>query len=83
MFACHGIFSKNALNNIEKSKFTKVIVTNTLDQSRHQSKIKELNLENRMEVIDVSWMCAEAIRGCNYGQSLQALYDKTEKINTK
>ena len=83
MFACHGLFSKNALNNIEKSKFTKVIVTNTIDQSRHQPKIKELNLENRMEVIDVSWMCAEAIRGCNYGQSLISLYDKTEKTNTK
>ena len=75
IFACHGIFSGKALENIADSEFNKVIVTNTLNQNRHLKKIKELNLENIISVIDVSWMCAEAIRRSNYGESLKELYD--------
>ena len=81
MFVCHGIFSGKALENIKNSEFDKVIVTNTLDQNRHIEKIKELGIEDRMDIIDVSWMCAEAIRGCNYGESLKELYDNPKKIN--
>jgi len=81
MFVCHGIFSGKALENIKNSEFDKVIVTNTLDQTRHIEKIKELGIEDRMDIIDVSWMCAEAIRGCNYGESLKELYDNPKKNN--
>ena len=81
MFVCHGIFSGKALENIKNSEFDKVIVTNTLDQTRHIKKIKEFGIEDRMDIIDVSWMCAEAIRGCNYGESLKELYDNPKKIN--
>ena len=81
MFVCHGIFSGKGLENIKNSEFDKVIVTNTLDQNRHIEKIKELGIEDRMDIIDVSWMCAEAIRGCNYGESLKELYDNPKKIN--
>ena len=81
MFVCHGIFSGKALENIKNSEFDKVIVTNTLDQNRHMEKIKELGIEDRIDIIDVSWMCAEAIRGCNYGESLKELYDNPKKIN--
>lgn len=75
MFACHGIFSGNALNNIANSEFDKVIITNTLNQNRHQQKIKELQLEDKIDIIDVSWMCAEAIVRSNIGKSLTELYD--------
>ena len=81
MFVCHGIFSGKALENIKNSEFDKVIVTNTLDQTRHIEKIKEFGIEDRMDIIDVSWMCAEAIRGCNYGESLKELYDNPKKNN--
>jgi len=81
MFVCHGIFSGKALENIKNSEFDKVIVTNTLDQTRHIKKIKEFGIEDRMDIIDVSWMCAEAIRGCNYGESLKELYDNPKKNN--
>jgi ribose-phosphate pyrophosphokinase len=81
MFACHGIFSGKALENIYNSEFTKVIVTNTLNQDRHFEKIKELNLEEKIDIIDVSWMCAEAIRRSNYGESLKELYDSPIKNN--
>lgn len=74
MFACHGVFSGDALKNIKESAFTKVIVTNTIDHTRHKKKIKELDLEDKIEILDVSWMCAEAIRSAHYGESLN-LYD--------
>ena len=75
MFACHGIFSGDAFENIKKSNFDKIIVTNTINQKRHNTKITELELEKRIDVIDVSWMCAEAIRSAHYGESLSLLYD--------
>ena len=81
MYACHGLFSGKAFENIEKSSFDKILITNTLDQNRHLEKIKLHNLENRIEVIDVSWMCAEAIRRSNFGESLKELYDKPQRKN--
>ena len=75
MFACHGLFSGKALENISNSEFDKVIVTNTLNQNRHSEKIKELNIVDRIEVLDVSWMCAEAIKRSKRGESLTELYD--------
>jgi len=81
MYACHGLFSGKAFQNIEKSSFDKILITNTLDQNRHSNNIKLYNLEDRIEVIDVSWMCAEAIRRSNFGESLKELYDKPQKKN--
>ena len=75
MLACHGLFSGPAIERISKSNFTKVIVTNTLDQDRHLKNI-ELYQCNKFEYIDVSWMCAEAMRRSLFGESLKELYDK-------
>jgi len=76
MLACHGIFSNNSIERIQKSHFDKVIVTNTLCQERHHEKIKELCC-NKIEYMDVSWLCAEAMRRSHNGESLKELYDKT------
>ncbi len=75
MLACHGVFSGNAFKNIKESCFKKVVITNTLDQKRHQKKIDEVGITDRIDVVDVSWMCAEAIRGSHNGESLHLLYD--------
>ena len=40
MIACHGLFSGDALENIYKSCFKKIAVTNTLCQERHKRKNK-------------------------------------------
>ena len=48
-------------------------------QTRDLTLVSNENFQ--FDVIDVSWMCAEAIRGCNYGQSLHTLYDNNIKIN--
>ena len=56
MLACHGIFSGNAIEKIMNSEFTKVIITNTLEK-------KDESIPNdKIDIIDVSWMCAEAMR---------------------
>lgn len=75
MFACHGVFSGNAFENIKNSHFDKIIVTNTIDHKRHEQKIKEMGIEKKIDIIDVSWMCSEAIRSAHYGESLSILYD--------
>jgi len=76
MIACHGVFSGSAFQNIKESCFRKVVVTNTLDQERHKTKIDELGIAEKIDVIDVSWMCSEAIRSSFYGESLHLLYDR-------
>ena len=69
MLACHGLFSGNAVERIMNSEFTKVIITNTLEK-------KNDNIPNeKIEIIDVSWMCAEAMRRSHNGESLKELYD--------
>lgn len=82
MLACHGLFSGPAIERISKSQFTKVIVTNTLDQNRHFKKLEEFSCD-KLEYIDVSWMCAEAMRRSLFGESLKELYDKPILKNTE
>jgi len=69
MLASHGLFSRNAIERIENSSFTEVIVTNTvpiLDKVRNCKKIK---------IIDVSWLTSEAVKRQYCGESLKELYD--------
>ena len=69
--ACHGLLSKNALDNINNSCFEKVIITNTVP---HTTEILE---HPKIDIIDVSWICAEAIRRQQEGNSLKILYDNS------
>lgn len=78
MLACHGIFSNCAIQRIASSQFDKIVVANTLDSQRYQDKILEFGCD-KIEYLDVSWMCAEAMRRSHNGESLKELYDKTEK----
>jgi ribose-phosphate pyrophosphokinase len=75
-FCCHGLFSRNALERIENSVFTKVIVTNTIP---HSSNVLNNPL---IDIIDVSWLCSEAIQRQLNGVSISELYDET-KFNEK
>lgn len=68
MLACHGLFSGNSIQNISKSKIKKIIVTNTTPISKSIYSCPKIN------VLDVSWLCAEAIRRQNNGESLRELY---------
>lgn len=68
MLACHGLFSGNAIKNIENSPLTKIIVSNTI---KHQTNVLKCD---KIQIIDVSWLCAEAIKRQHFGKSLTELY---------
>ena len=75
MLACHGIFSNGGIQRIHQSDFDRVVVTNTLSKDRHREKMDASGCE-KIEFLDVSWLCAEAVRRSYYGESLTELYDK-------
>jgi ribose-phosphate pyrophosphokinase len=78
-FCCHGLFSKNALERIKNAHFTKVIVTNTIP---HSSNVLNNYL---IDIIDVSWLCSQAIYRQLNGISISELYDETifnDKLET-
>ena len=70
VFASHGLFSGNAIENINESCIKNVIVSNTCYISESVKKKC-----NKLKVLDVSWLCAEAIRRQNYGETLKELYN--------
>lgn len=69
MLACHGLLSGNAVEKIMNSEFTRVIITNTLEKKNNDIP------NDKIDIIDVSWMCAEAMRRSHNGESLKELYD--------
>lgn len=69
VFATHGVFSSNALERIEKSNITKVVVTNTVPNLDKVS-----SDDTKIEIIDVSWMCAETINRLVNSESISHLY---------
>lgn len=70
IFVTHGLFSGNALEKIAQSEIDKVIVTNTVP-----NKDSVYQGESKIEVIDISWMCAEAVVRLNNGESISHLYN--------
>lgn len=71
--ASHGLLSGNALENIKQSEFTKVILTNTVPHGL------SVIYNEKIEIIDVSWLCSEAIRRVQVGQSLKDLYENNKQ----
>jgi ribose-phosphate pyrophosphokinase len=69
-FVTHGILSGRALEAIEESTLTKLIVTNTLPQ---QDNIAGCG---KLEVIDIGIVLAEVIRRSHYGESISKLFDE-------
>ena len=74
MLATHGLFSGPALERIKESAFNKIVVTNTVSQ---KSEILECN---KIKIIDVSWIIAEAIKRQHDGTSLSELYLNREVL---
>lgn len=71
--ATHGIFSDPALQRIEKSSFTKIVVTNTvpIDTGGQTAKI---------EVLSVAGLLAGAISAVARGGSVSALFEGQNQI---
>lgn len=66
----HGIFSKDACEKINKSRFEKVVVTNSLPQDQNLVK------SEKIEVIDISSFFAEAIQRTHNGCSIGELFEE-------
>lgn len=66
----HGIFSGDAINRISMSQIDKVVTTNSVPQSENVAILKD-----KIEVLDVSRIFAEAIRRINNGESVSMLFD--------
>ena len=62
----HGVFSGNALNNLNNNNIDQVYVTNTLPQTCNCEKIK---------LVDVSNTCANALLCCINSVSISTLFD--------
>jgi ribose-phosphate pyrophosphokinase len=66
----HGILSGRALEAVEESTLTKLIVTNTLPQQENAARC------GKLEVIDIGIVLAEVIRRSHYGESISKLFDE-------
>jgi len=64
----HGILSGPALSRINKSPFEAVVVTNTTPQDDH------ISGSDKIKVIDISPILAEAIRRTHNGESVSYLF---------
>jgi len=64
----HGILSGKALEVVEASVLEKLVVTNTIPQTKHQREC------SKIEVIDISSVLGEVIRRSHYGESLSKLF---------
>ena len=71
-FVCHGLFSRNAIENISKSAFTKVVITNTIPQE------KSIVSNPLIDIIDVSWLCSQSIYRHLNGISISELYNENK-----
>lgn len=67
-FASHGLFSGNAIKNINNSFLDKVVVTNTIPFDVEKC--------NKVEVLSVATLIAEAIRRIYNNESLSEIFPK-------
>ena len=71
--ATHGIFSEPALERIEASAFKKVVVTNTVP-------IDTKGITNKVDVLSVAKLLADAINAVANSQSVSALFEGQNQI---
>lgn len=64
----HGVFSGDAVDRINHSCLDKVVVTNSVPQEEHLKRCEKL------EVLEVGNVFAEAIRRVHHGESISVLF---------
>ena len=69
VFITHAVLSGDAANKIKKSKIKKLVITDTIDNSQ---KIKN---NNKIEVLSVSSLMAEAIKRISNSTSVSDLFN--------
>lgn len=65
----HGIFSKQAIKNLQNSIIKEILVTNTIKLNEQSDELK-----GRLKCIDISSTLSEAIRRTHNGESISYLF---------
>ena len=65
----HGVLSGNAIKNIGKSKIKKLLITDTIDNS------KKLTKNSKIEVLSIAPLMAEAIKRISNSTSVSDLFN--------
>ena len=69
MFVTHAVLSGDAVNKIKKSKIKKLIITDTIDNSR---RIKNVS---KIQVLSIAPLMAEAIKRISNSTSVSDLFN--------
>ncbi len=69
VFITHAVLSKDASDKIKKSKVKKLIITDTIDNS------KKIRNNNKIEVLSISSLMAEAIKRISNSTSVSDLFN--------
>ena len=64
VFISHAVLSENAIKNIQKSKIKKLIITDTIDNT------KKINKANKIQVLSIAQLMAEAIKRFKFNISI-------------
>ncbi|MEO0123039.1 MAG: ribose-phosphate pyrophosphokinase [candidate division WOR-3 bacterium] len=65
--AVHGLFSRNAIEKIEKSPIKEVAITNTL-------KIAREKIVGKLKILSIAYLLAEAIKRIHHNESISSLF---------
>jgi len=68
VYITHAVLSGNAVDKIEKSKIKKLIITDTIDNSR------KIRMSKKIEVISIAPMMSEAIKRISNSTSVSSLF---------
>ena len=69
VFISHAVLSGNAIKNIQKSKIKKLIITDTIDNT------KKINKANKIQVLSIAQLMAEAIKRISNSTSVSSLFN--------
>ena len=69
IFVTHGVLSGDAVKKIEKSKIKRLIITDTIDNN------KKIKNSNKIEVLSISSLMAEAIKRISNSTSVSDLFN--------
>ena len=69
VFITHAVLSGDTIKNIQKSKIKKLVITDTIDNS------KKIKKANKIQVLSISQLMAEAIKRISNSTSVSSLFN--------
>ena len=69
VFITHAVLSGDAVNKIQRSKIKKLIITDTIDNS------KKIKKASKIEVLSIAQLMAEAIKRISNSTSVSSLFN--------